>query len=352
MLVVLAAMAASQLAPRDVDAEGDLSIAGTVWHDRDFDGVRDPEDEGLVNVTLTLISPGVGDVPNLANVRTDAQGRYVFTNLSPGRHLLRTFSAAATYPARIVSGQIETTITLNASIDNADFGLVRVEDLLIVRGTAWSDGVPRPSAGPLGVRSIRAFVGDRDCTVESINQILPTDQPQGSFLVYVAPDGLISGCGRAGATVRFTIEGRPVNETLAWSTTPTQSFVTLTAGPPFALFAGSIDPLIELASNNRFEVDAFIEGNDCGELYGTFGGFMLVVLPEALRAGCASEGVKIELRIAGRTTNAQLVWSPGARALDLQPYVASIAGTAQVGTPVSKPGITPPAAGDGGLLAR
>ena len=58
-------------------------ITGVKWNDFDGDGVRDPGEPGLSNWTIRL-SDVSGEV--LEETSTDADGRYEFTELSPGTY--------------------------------------------------------------------------------------------------------------------------------------------------------------------------------------------------------------------------------------------------------------------------
>lgn len=60
------------------------SIAGTVWMDRNNDGVIDADENGIAGVTVRLT--GTDSMGNAVDVevRTDAQGNYLFDGLAPG----------------------------------------------------------------------------------------------------------------------------------------------------------------------------------------------------------------------------------------------------------------------------
>ena len=76
----------------DVDAglrpasTGGPTIGDFAWDDLDRDGIQEPGEPGLANVTVTLRDPG-GTV--LATTTTDAGGQYGFTNVAPGSYRLR-----------------------------------------------------------------------------------------------------------------------------------------------------------------------------------------------------------------------------------------------------------------------
>lgn len=78
---------ATTLAPGEDDLTWDLgiyrlaSLGDTVWDDSNGDGVQDPGEPGVPNVTVTLYGAG-GAV--LATMPTDASGNYLFPGLVPG----------------------------------------------------------------------------------------------------------------------------------------------------------------------------------------------------------------------------------------------------------------------------
>ncbi|NTV63729.1 MAG: hypothetical protein HGA65_09365, partial [Oscillochloris sp.] len=64
-----------------------------VWHDRNANGVQDPSEPGIANVTVTLYQPGsdgaIGggdDIQVGTSFTTDANGNYLFTGLVPGTY--------------------------------------------------------------------------------------------------------------------------------------------------------------------------------------------------------------------------------------------------------------------------
>ncbi|MCA9924616.1 MAG: carboxypeptidase regulatory-like domain-containing protein, partial [Anaerolineales bacterium] len=82
--------------PDDVNNNtNNAALGDRVWQDLDSDGVQDPGELGIANVTLNLIGPGpdglffTGDDVTLGTDVTDANGRYLFTNLTPGAYVVR-----------------------------------------------------------------------------------------------------------------------------------------------------------------------------------------------------------------------------------------------------------------------
>src|SRR5690606_25356340 len=58
-------------------------IAGWVYADDSNDGIRQPTEAGIPNVTLTLSGTSASGLSVNVTVQTDANGRYVFTDLLP-----------------------------------------------------------------------------------------------------------------------------------------------------------------------------------------------------------------------------------------------------------------------------
>lgn len=73
------------------------SVKGTVYHDRDNNGVQDSGEEGIENVLIQLFDAG-GNL--VSEVLTDAEGNYCFEDLVAGEHKIRE-----TQPTAYLDGQ-------------------------------------------------------------------------------------------------------------------------------------------------------------------------------------------------------------------------------------------------------
>lgn len=76
------------------------SIAGSVYIDANNDGIRDPGEQGIAGVQITLNgTDALGNTINRTDL-TDADGNYLFDNLAAG-----TYAVSQTQPAGFIDGQ-------------------------------------------------------------------------------------------------------------------------------------------------------------------------------------------------------------------------------------------------------
>ena len=100
------------------------SIGDLVWHDLDADGVRDAGEPPFAGVEVTATGP---DLPAGGLTRTtDANGHYLFSNLSAGTFTIAVALDTGDLPAGYDSstGGATATVTVadDAIIDTVDFG--------------------------------------------------------------------------------------------------------------------------------------------------------------------------------------------------------------------------------------
>jgi len=62
------------------------SLGDRVWLDRDKDGIQDANEQGVSNVSVTLLDSTSG--ATIGTTTTNSVGNYSFTNLDPGSYTL------------------------------------------------------------------------------------------------------------------------------------------------------------------------------------------------------------------------------------------------------------------------
>jgi hypothetical protein len=281
-------------------AEGlDLTISGVIWEDLNLDGQRQDAEPGL-RTSIRLSGPAA------ATMTTGADGSYRFRGLAAGQYRLALGEAGqnflATYPVSTVRGPIAVDVALGVeSLDRMDFGLTR--NFSTLSGIAWVD------ANRTVEPEVHAFVDGRLCSFPRPSVVSPTDIGPGFYQIYFPPQELLASCARDGAVVSFTVNGRPANETIVFpertvsvadpspirppDTPGPPRNLTLTSGPAFAVYGGSLPFEALLRLGLRGPVTATIAGRECSLNHGAFGGYQISVLPESLATGCGSEAALV-----------------------------------------------------------
>jgi fimbrial isopeptide formation D2 family protein/uncharacterized repeat protein (TIGR01451 family) len=93
---------------RDVDAGVYVpaSLGDRVWHDLDADGVQDPGEAGLANVTVRLLA--ADGVTVIASTTTNGSGLYSFGDLAPGQYGVRVQAPSGYETSPIDQGGIDS----------------------------------------------------------------------------------------------------------------------------------------------------------------------------------------------------------------------------------------------------
>lgn len=105
-------------------------------------------------------------------------------------------------------------------------------------GTASIDGKPPPAGS-----EVRGLINGKDCT-----QGAPGSRPVAiengvaEYVILVVHESQVPGCGRAGATVTFTIGGRLASQTSAWSADLHQLDLNAGSGSPIPLPTATATP--------------------------------------------------------------------------------------------------------------
>lgn len=85
-----------------------------------------------------------------------------------------------------------------------------------VYGSVTIAGQPAPTG-----TEVRAFIGPVDCTQAAPGERLTFREGEATaYVVTVVHESQRPGCGRTGATITFTIDGRPALQSVAWAPGP------------------------------------------------------------------------------------------------------------------------------------
>jgi len=95
-----------------------------------------------------------------------------------------------------------------------------------VYGSVTIDGQPAPTG-----TEVRAFIGSTDCTQAAPGERLAFREGQATaYVVTVLHESQRPGCGRTGAVITFTVDGRPALQSVAWEPGPIR--LDLSLGSP------------------------------------------------------------------------------------------------------------------------
>ncbi len=122
----------------DFGFAGNASIGDTVWYDINDDGIQNPGEPGIPNVTVTAKWLGRDDTPNTLDdrtytVQTNSLGIYQFVNMPTGKYQLSVDQTTAptdlvlTTDTDVSTGSLtdnkhDVTLTSGQNYVNADFG--------------------------------------------------------------------------------------------------------------------------------------------------------------------------------------------------------------------------------------
>ena len=182
---------------QDFGYRGSGSIGDTVWFDADADGIQDPGEDGIPNVTVTLEGDVDGDgIDEVVTTTTDADGLYLFDFLPAGDYTITVDNTtlpdglAQTYDADGLGTAHTSDYSLAAGEDNLDqdFGYRGTGS---IGDTVWfdadGDGIQDP--GEDGIPGVTVSLEgdfDADGIIETITTVTDED---GLYLFEYLPAG-------------------------------------------------------------------------------------------------------------------------------------------------------------------
>ena len=134
----------------DFGLTGGVNIGDFVWDDLNGNGIQDSGEPGISGIEITLAGSTFGGNPVSRNVKTDAEGKYLFTAVNPGNYILTVIFPTGYIPARAMTGfdrekdsnlsenqnSIELIVDSNNSDLSIDFGLVKLGS---IGDLVWED---------------------------------------------------------------------------------------------------------------------------------------------------------------------------------------------------------------------
>ncbi len=78
----------------DAGLKYDNSLGNLIWQDLNQDGIQDPGEDGIENVTVKLLASN--GTTEIATTNTDSNGLYSFTNLKPGDYIVQVTAPTGT----------------------------------------------------------------------------------------------------------------------------------------------------------------------------------------------------------------------------------------------------------------
>lgn len=162
-----------------------------------------------------------------------------------------------------------------------------------ILGRVWIDGKRSPA-------EVRAFIDGQQCGEGTAGSI--STPPDPIFVFAISSDAHQPGCGVPGATVTFTIDGRPANETITWQPGASEQRFTLSAGARIAVYEGTLR--LDRGRPPAMSITPLIDGVVCGDpVAPQFNpadvkwSYLVVVDSEELRPGCGHDGAAVSLRL-------------------------------------------------------
>ncbi|GBC61613.1 hypothetical protein DENIS_2575 [Desulfonema ishimotonii] len=204
-------------------------VGDTVWFDTDDDGVQDVGEPGLANVTVTLYD-GAGNVVTTAV--TDANGKYLFTNLPDGNYRVAVTDGVPTGLDPSANPTDIFTLPVNGSQLDRDFGYTNTSSTAVIGDLVWhdvnGDGVQNSGEPGLGNVNLSLMGPGTD-------GILGTADDNTVTTVTTAPDGsyLFTGVDQGDYLVKVTNAASVLSGYTSTTGGNTSSLVTVAEGDSY-----------------------------------------------------------------------------------------------------------------------
>lgn len=210
---------AVSLSEDEIDMTGDFgfavpaSIGDFIWYDVDGDGIQDPDEGGLANVTVVLYD--INGTP-IFTTTTDINGSYLFDELSPGTYSVGVVAGVdgltATSGSDVYTGGTQITVGAGENYTEADMGyqMQPTTGNAVIGDHVWvdADGDGVQDAGEAGIEGVLITITD------GTNTYTTTTDASGHYLITV-PTGsyTITASAPAGMTQTYDHDGTLDNST-------------------------------------------------------------------------------------------------------------------------------------------
>jgi hypothetical protein len=160
------------------------SVAGTIFEDRNGNGILDPGEPGIPGATVAVASDGDGVADAL--VQTDATGSYVVPGVPDGTAVVTVTAPSGYAPGLLTPARLGGFVSAGGAVTGLNFGLGKVAPA-VVSGSVFFDinGNGTRDSGEPAVGGVTVYLVAADGTVESTT----TTDPTGSFRFAGVPNG-------------------------------------------------------------------------------------------------------------------------------------------------------------------
>lgn len=157
------------------------SITGLVYEDLNSDGIKDPTEQVIPNVTVTLLNQSGGVV---GNTLTGTDGRYLFSNLAAGTYMVLETNLAGYQSTTLDHVGVVLSSGSTAEVDYGD--LVSEAEIIDPAVTKFGN----PTSARIGDRVVYTITVGNNADTDALNVVLTDTKP--AFLdivqITVSPD--------------------------------------------------------------------------------------------------------------------------------------------------------------------